>query len=131
MKILKLLSLILVISMSISSCQLNEDNVAGFDGNKYETTYFKMVTTGDIAMTVENTTKADLQAGDMYSVVELRKDGTVYNDGEKSGNWSQTGSQITISEIGGVVFTGTIENNTIVLQSENDDAKIEMRFSKL
>src|SRR5665647_1508534 len=107
MKHLRLLILLVAVTLALSSCKKDDDEVAGVSGNKYESTYVKMEITGSMALTVEFKTKAELEENDMYSIIEFKSDGKFYADNETAGTWTQNGSTVTIISDGESV-TGTL-----------------------
>ena len=141
MKALRLLAFFMAVGMAVVSCSKDDDDVAGIAGNKYETTYAKMVITpeGSAAITVEGKTKAELERLDLYIVVEFKSDGKFFVDDGEEGTWTQSGSTVTIvtknSEGKTETSTGTIAGDVITIKDSGTENGVpytlEMRFTKM
>ena len=85
--------------------------------------------------TTELTTKAELEAEEMYTIIEFKTDGTFYADDEQDGTWTQSGSTVTISDSEGESATITVDGNVLKYSDSETEGDysytMEMRFTKI
>lgn len=131
MKILKLFILVLAVTVSITSCS-KDDETTSVSGNKYETTYAKIIVKiGGAEQTIEYKSIEKLKENELYLKAEFRSDKTFWvyelvGEGDDSyewiqaGTWSQKDSNITI-EVEGETLTGKIDGSKLIMIVDFDD----------
>jgi RecB family endonuclease NucS len=135
MKKIKFLLFGLVLTAMAVSCSKDEE-VASVSGNKYQTTYAKISgTVGGQTVTLEYKTKAELEAQEMYVVVEFKADGTAIASNDSTpATWTQSGSNVTVV-VDGQSFILTVNGNTLTQKMnetvDGGTVTVEMQFTKM
>lgn len=129
MKSITSILMIALLSIFAISCEEDEDTSAA--GNKYETTYAKTVWAwGEETETIELKTKEELEAQEMYFVVEFKTDGTFWADGEEVGTWTETSSTVvTIEEEDGETIESTFKKDGNDLKFEETETEDDYSYS--
>ncbi len=133
MKILKKIILLLAVTSTVVSCS-KDDDIESVSGNKYETTYAKVVASyNDIEHTEEFKTVADLKENELYLKVDFRDDNTfwVYEDVSYEGDevyewipvgtWSQNDSKITVTIEDDESLEMTVDGSKLIMIIDVDE----------
>lgn len=137
MKTIKIFGLLLLTSPLFMACSKDDDeDVANVSGTKWEATYYsESYTVAGIGQSNVYDTKAELEAADMYDVVEVKADGTYYIDGVKNGTWKQSGSKVTFTDEDEEETTFTVSGSTMSMKSsetmEGIAVTINIKYSKM
>lgn len=134
MKKLRVLVLLMAVGMAFVSCEKDDDSASSVSGNKYESTYAKMVMTGTLNLTVELKSKAELEENEMYSIIEFKADGKFYVDSDLEGTWTQSGSTVSVVSDGETVTASVSGDKVIMKDSETDESgsySYEFHYTKM
>jgi len=135
MKLFRLLFITLLASITISSCTVEVGSVSLVEGNKYETTYVKYVTTGGGQTTTnEFSTKEELTRNFLYGTMEFKAGGIYWADDKEAGTWVENGAYVTITEDGETIeakIEGDVIKMDIVLNSGSLTSNLEMHYTKI
>lgn len=135
----KITSILMIALLSVFAISCEEDEEISVAGNKYETTYAKIVwSMGEETETIELKTKAELEEEELYVIVEFKSDGTFWAGGEESGTWTETSSTIvTTEDYDGEIIESTLTKDGSDLkyeESETEDdysSSLILVFSKM
>jgi hypothetical protein len=93
----KLLAFVLAIGFATVSCSDKGEVIPSVSGNKYESTYAKLVVDGPVTISRSLKSKEELEDANLYNVIEFKADGTFYINDEKLATWTQTDGSLSIA----------------------------------
>lgn len=136
MKFFRTLFIALLVSLSFNSCTITTDGpVSLVEGNKYETTYAKYVTTGGPqTITNEFDTKEGLEANSLYGTIEFKSGGIYWADDKEAGTWVEDGAYVIITEDGETInakIEGNILKMTVFYESGSLTSTIDYHYTKM
>lgn len=134
MRFLKLLTLMFAFSLAVVSCSEEGESVSLVSGNKYESTYAKIVVDGPVTISRSLKSKEELEEAGFYNVIEFNADGSFYIDDEKLGTWSQSGESLSITyeeetrvaNVSGDKVTMTLDETI-----QGSSANVNVEYTKL
>jgi len=135
MRIFKSILMLALLSLAVISCEKDEESALMYSDTSFETTYIRLYTSiEDYSEEKVYSTKEELQAANLYSIIEFREGGKVYVNDEEAGTWTESGTKITITDEDGTEAVEIVDDKITIEESLEADGMIvsaKMVFTKM